>query len=193
MRGAASAGRGPATKGASEAFRAKGYRQDVRIAENAVRGDRVRAMAGARKLKTYQTSIGFFDLVVAAPSMKAAMIAGGSNTNLFHQGFAKETTDPAIVKAIMDKPGVVLRRPVGANGAFIEHAELPSNLATGTTEKAPSKPEPKTRETPRAKIDNKAERKAAHTVEREQNWVETKRREAEAARESEARRRERAS
>jgi hypothetical protein len=26
----------------------------------------------ARKLKTYQTSLGFFDLAIAAPSMKAA-------------------------------------------------------------------------------------------------------------------------
>jgi hypothetical protein len=27
----------------------------------------------ARKLKTYQTSLGFFDLAIAAPSMKAAL------------------------------------------------------------------------------------------------------------------------
>ncbi|MDI4234164.1 hypothetical protein OZ411_15225 [Bradyrhizobium sp. Arg237L] len=31
----------------------------------------------ARKLKTYQTSLGFFDLAVAAPSMKAALEAWG--------------------------------------------------------------------------------------------------------------------
>ena len=29
----------------------------------------------ARKLKTYQTSLGFFDLAIAAPSMKAALEA----------------------------------------------------------------------------------------------------------------------
>jgi hypothetical protein len=29
----------------------------------------------ARKLKAYQTSIGFFDLAIAAPSMKAALEA----------------------------------------------------------------------------------------------------------------------
>jgi hypothetical protein len=29
----------------------------------------------ARKLKTYQTSLGFFDLAIAAPSMKAALDA----------------------------------------------------------------------------------------------------------------------
>jgi colicin import membrane protein len=38
----------------------------------------------ARKLKTYQTSIGFFDLAIAAPSMKAALDARGSKSNLFH-------------------------------------------------------------------------------------------------------------
>jgi hypothetical protein len=45
----------------------------------------------ARKLKTYQTSSGFFDLAVAAPSMKAAAEAWDSRTNVFKQGFAKET------------------------------------------------------------------------------------------------------
>jgi colicin import membrane protein len=44
----------------------------------------------ARKLKSYQTSQGFFDLAIAAPSMKAALEAWGANSNLFHQGFAKE-------------------------------------------------------------------------------------------------------
>jgi hypothetical protein len=32
----------------------------------------------ARKLKTYQTSLGFFDLAVAAPSMKAALEGRGA-------------------------------------------------------------------------------------------------------------------
>jgi hypothetical protein len=44
-----------------------------------------------RRLKTYQTSLGFFDLAVAAPSMKAAAEAWGSKTNDFKRGFAKET------------------------------------------------------------------------------------------------------
>jgi colicin import membrane protein len=81
-----------------------------------------------RKLKSYQTSLGFFDLAIAAPSMKAALQAWGSDTNLFHQGFAKETDDPAIVAATLAKPGVVLRRPVGSDGAFSERADLPKEL-----------------------------------------------------------------
>lgn len=82
----------------------------------------------ARKLKTYVTSIGFFELAVAAPSMKGALEAWGTERNLFHQGFAKETDDPAIVAATMAKPGIVLKRSVGSRGAFREHAELPKSL-----------------------------------------------------------------
>ena len=47
----------------------------------------------ARKLKTYQTSLGFFDLAVAAPSMKAALEAWGADSNLFHQDAAKQSED----------------------------------------------------------------------------------------------------
>ena len=83
------------------------------------------ARSMARRLKAYQTSSGFFDLAVAAPSMKAAAEAWGSRINVFKQGFAKEIRDPATVAATMAKPGVVLRRPVGSKGAFSEHAALP--------------------------------------------------------------------
>jgi hypothetical protein len=47
----------------------------------------------ARELKTFQTSLGFFDLAIAAPSMKAALEVWGSTSNLFHQGAAKEAED----------------------------------------------------------------------------------------------------
>jgi hypothetical protein len=71
----------------------------------------------SRKLKTYQTSLGFFEQAIAAPSMKAALEAWGADSNLFHQGAAKESTDPDIIAATMAKPGVVLKRPVGSDGA----------------------------------------------------------------------------
>ena len=83
----------------------------------------------ARKLKTYETSLGFFDLAIAAPSMKAALEAWGADSNLFHQGAAKQSEDPDVVAATTAKPGVVLKRPVGSNGLFKEHAELPRDLA----------------------------------------------------------------
>ena len=85
----------------------------------------------ARKLKTYQTSLGFFDQAIAAPSMKAALEAWGADSNLFHQGAARESDDPDVVAATMAKPGVVLKRPVGSTGPFREHAELPAKLGGG--------------------------------------------------------------
>src|SRR5262249_44732106 len=81
------------------------------------------------KLKTYQTSLGFYDLAIAAPSMKAALEAWGAGSNLFHQGVAKESSDPEVIAATMSKPGVVLRRPVGSDAPFSEHPDLPTQLA----------------------------------------------------------------
>jgi hypothetical protein len=65
----------------------------------------------ARKLKTYQTSLGFFDQAIAAPSMKAALAAWGADSNLFHQGAAEENTDPEVVAATMAKPGCCPKAP----------------------------------------------------------------------------------
>ena len=121
-----------------------------------------------RKLKVYQTSQGFFDLAVAAPSMKAALEAWGTSRNLFHQGFAKESDDREVVAATMAKPGVVLQRPVGSNKPFREHAELPtaSSLeahALRFKEAGKEAKAPKTR-----KIDEKEERRAAAAFEKEE-------------------------
>ena len=70
----------------------------------------------ARTLKTYQTSLGFFDLAIAAPSMKAALEAWGADSNLFHQGAAKQSEDPDVIAATMAAPGVVLKRPSAPAG-----------------------------------------------------------------------------
>jgi colicin import membrane protein len=70
-----------------------------------------------RKLKSYVTSLGFFDLAVAAPSMKAALAAWGAQSNLFHQDIAKQTNDPEVIAATMAHPGIVLKRPVGSDRA----------------------------------------------------------------------------
>jgi colicin import membrane protein len=144
----------------------------------------------ARKLKTYQTSLGFFDLAIAAPSMKAALEAWGSKTNLFHQGFAKETADPAIVAATFAKPGVVLRRPVGSDGPFSEHAELPKELPID--KERTGKPRATTREPPTQKVDDQAAREAALAFERERKRRDSERRKEETAREKERKRREQA-
>ena len=99
-----------------------------------------------RKLKTFKTSVGFYDLAIAAPSIKAALEAWGAGSNLFHQGFAAESDDPEVVAATMAKPGVVLKRPAGSTGRFTEHAGLPTDLADDRdrekSRRPPSKKEP---------------------------------------------------
>lgn len=85
----------------------------------------------ARKLKTFTTSVGFFDLAIAVPSMKAALDAWDAGRNLFKDGFAKVSNDPAVIAATTARPGVVLRRAVGSNSAFSEQAALPQSLPAG--------------------------------------------------------------
>ncbi len=84
-------------------------------------------MAKAKKLKVFRTPIGFHDAYVAAPSMKAALEAWGSSTNLFSQGAAELVTDPKLTKAPLARPGEVVRVPRGSEG---EHFK-----ALGRTEK----------------------------------------------------------
>src|SRR3954471_6662100 len=146
----------------------------------------------ARKLKTYTTSAGFFDLAVAAPSMKAALEAWGSTRNLFHQGFATESQDPEIVAATMAKPGVVLRRPVGTDAAFREHAALPSDLTIGSGAGRKVIKRAKTKGPAAKPVDEKTARQAAQAFEREQTRRERQGRQEEAARRKEDERRERA-
>lgn len=133
----------------------------------------------ARKLKTYQTSMGFFDLAVAAPSMKAALEAWGTKTNLFHQNLAHETDDPAVVAATMAQPGIVLKRPVGSKGTFKVDAKLPSHLPD---EKAAPKKRTKVEKAQRSKPDAKSEKASAAAYEREQRRRERDFRKDQAAR-----------
>jgi len=148
----------------------------------------------ARKLKTYQTSLGFFDLAVAAPSMKAALEAWGADSNLFHQGAAKQSEDPDIIAATMAAPGVVLKRPVGSSGRFKEHAELPTDLAgDGISRKAGSSSvRRKPPKHPERATDRAADRKAALAFEKEQERRERERAKEEAAQRKERERRQKA-
>jgi hypothetical protein len=145
-----------------------------------------------RKLKTYQTSLGFFDLAIAAPSKKAALETWGANSNLFHQGFAREVDDPKVVAATMAKPGVLLRRPVGSSGPFKEQADLPGNLSSSQSKGTPKKSHGNPAKQPSRKIDDKAARKASLAFEREQRQREGERRKKEAALAKQRERREQA-
>ncbi len=142
----------------------------------------------ARKLKTYLTSLGFFDQAVAAPSMKAALEAWGSKSNLFHQGFAREVDDPAIVEATMAKPGVVLKRPIGSSGQFTESADLPAELPTDEDRRRPPKAGSK-QESSCKRPDEASARMVALAYEREQKEREKERQKEQAERQKERDRR----
>lgn len=144
----------------------------------------------ARKLKVFQTSLGFFDQAIAAPSMKAALEAWGADSNLFHQGAAKECTDADIVAATMAKPGVVLRRPVGSNGPFTEDAALPKHLGKNRAGARPQKRRTQSKKQPPREVDDKATRRAALEYERAEKQRESERRKEDAAREKARQRRE---
>jgi hypothetical protein len=148
----------------------------------------------ARKLKTYQTSLGFFDLAIAAPSMKAASDAWGADSNLFHQGAAKQSEDPVVVAATMAKPGVVLKRAVGSNGPFKEHAELPRDLGDGSGAKKAARKAQSRKPQKHAKktADNAADRKAALAFEKEQARRERERAKEEAVQRKQRERRQEA-
>src|SRR5690348_17202216 len=133
-----------------------------------------------RKLKTFQTSVGFHDLAIAAPSMKAALEAWGAGSNLFHQGAAKETDDPAIVAATMAKPGVVLKRPAGSKGRFAEHAGLPGDWDDERSGDKRRKGQSRLNKSATPKVSEKAARKAALDFEREQKRRQAERRREEA-------------
>ncbi|WP_316195307.1 MULTISPECIES: cell envelope biogenesis protein TolA [unclassified Bradyrhizobium] len=133
-----------------------------------------------RKLKTFQTSLGFFDLAIAAPSMKAALEAWGARSNLFHQGAARETDDRAIVAATLAKPGIVLKRPVGTNQPFTEHAGLPTRLAGPERDRPRKSPRTPARPSSRT-TDKAAERTAALAFARAQKQRAAERQKEEAA------------
>ncbi|MCA6119281.1 cell envelope biogenesis protein TolA [Bradyrhizobium sp. WSM 1738] len=148
----------------------------------------------ARKLKTYQTSLGFYDLAIAAPSMKAALEAWGADSNLFHQGAAKESDDPDVIAATLAAPGIVLKRPVGSSGAYKENAALPTDLARDDSSKRAGRrpPSRKPQEHPKRTTDQAADRKAALAFEKEQERRNRERAKEEAAQIRERERRQRA-
>jgi colicin import membrane protein len=81
----------------------------------------------------------------------------------------------------MSKPGIILKRPVGSNGPFGEHAELP-HLSGDELDDGLGKPRRKPRTQPAPKIDDKEARGAASEFEKSQKQRESERRKEEAAR-----------
>jgi hypothetical protein len=67
----------------------------------------------APRLKVFVTSDGLTDYVVAVSSRAKALAAWGVRQDVFKEGQAHETDEPALVKAAMAQPGAVLRRAAG--------------------------------------------------------------------------------
>jgi hypothetical protein len=70
----------------------------------------------APRLKVFVTSDGLTDYVVATSSRAKALAAWGVRQDLFKEGRAHETDDPALLKAAAAQPGEVLRRTAGTRG-----------------------------------------------------------------------------
>jgi colicin import membrane protein len=94
-----------------------------------------------RHLKVFQTRIGFFDCIIAAPSQPAALRAWGIHQNLFASGTASAVTDPDIIALAKAQPGIPLQRAIGSNTPFSSAPSLPTLPAEPRTKPAPKPPD----------------------------------------------------
>jgi len=144
----------------------------------------------APKLKVFHTHIGFDDMIVAAPSQKAALEAWGAGPHLFAQGFAEMTAEPALVKAALSQPGIVLRRQYGTKGKFTAQR---SRLQTPRAAPPPSAPAPKTasrthaRRADDARVSRRQEEAARREAQRQEKERKARERREAAQRTAEAR------
>jgi hypothetical protein len=113
--------------------------------------------------------------------MKAALEAWGADSNLFHQGAARESDDSDVIKATMAKPGVVLKRPVGSKESFGEQPGLPTDLGRGGKTSGPARKPPTRKAEAAHPANTAAERKAALAYEREETRRDRERAKEEAA------------
>ena len=124
--------------------------------------------------------------------MKAALAAWGAESNLFHQGFAKESNDPEIIAATMAHPGIVLKRPVGSDGPFRDDAALPRRLSEQNVDSRREKVRRKRPKQAMREIGGRAGRKDLLAFEKAERQRETEHRKEEAARAKQQERRQRA-
>lgn len=83
----------------------------------------------AARLKVFVTSDGLTDYVVATTSRAKALAAWGVHQDVFKEGLARETDDPALVAAAQAKPGEVLRRPADTRGELARLKPKPRSPA----------------------------------------------------------------
>ena len=132
----------------------------------------------APRLKVFRTHLGFYDVVVAAPSQKAALEAWGAGSNLFAHGFASIVADPELAKAALRKPGVVLKRQFGSKGEFSESGES-LHAPKASPAEAAAQHARKTRDRAAAEEAARSAREAAKEQEREERRSAKQRREEE--------------
>ena len=76
------------------------------------------AKRAGKKLKVFQTRVGFHDVIVASASRAAALRAFGTRRDLFAQGLASIVEDPKIIETALAHPETPLRRPAGSSQTF---------------------------------------------------------------------------
>src|SRR5829696_3482293 len=86
-----------------------------------------------RALKVYRTAIGFHDAYVAAPSMKAALAAWGTDKDLFARKAAELFEDPKLTAEPLAHPGKVIRV---LRGSASEHVKALGKIERRPAEKA---------------------------------------------------------
>ena len=113
------------------------------------------------KLKVYRTPIGFHDAYVAAPSQKAALLAWGSERDLFARGIAELVTDPALTAEPLAQPGIVVKRSRGTAAEQIAALpDTPVRPPRARHEQAEEAPAPKAKPRPAPKPLPKPDRRA---------------------------------
>jgi hypothetical protein len=110
----------------------------------------------APRLKVFVTSDGLTDYAVAATSRTKALAAWGVRQDVFKEGLAHETDDPALVALAQARPGEVVRRPAGTRRELAALKPRP---------KAKPPPQPKPAPAPKPKGPSKAQLKKVADLE----------------------------
>jgi hypothetical protein len=108
-----------------------------------------------RKLKVFQTRIGFHDALIATGSRAAALRAWGVRQDLFAQGLAEEVTDTESIAAALAHPDKVLRRPAGTGQPF---SPSPPRLSVADLEPEPKPPASEKKRAPAEPVPPKPDR-----------------------------------
>ena len=116
----------------------------------------------AARLKVFSTSNGLTVSAVAVSSKAKALEAWGTKADLFKEGLATETADPALVEAALAKPGEVVTR--SALSAGVVEAAL---LALPKTKKAGKAAKPAERRGPPPALVERVRRLEARMAELE--------------------------